>query len=76
VTDPDPKDTHYSLDFAYALRERNGTVHVEQDRHLYNLFSRAEWLGFLRDAGFRARTVSLEHSEAGRLISFVGTKPR
>ena len=76
VDDPDPTDTHYTLDFAYALREPDGTVHVEQDRHLYNLFSRAEWLRFVREAGFRARTVTFEHSDAGKLVTFVGTRPR
>lgn len=75
VNDPDPRDTHYTLDFAYMLREADGTMHVEQDRHLYNLFSRAQWLGFLRDAGFRARHVYFEHTDAGKLVAFVGTKP-
>lgn len=75
VSDPDPSDTHYSLDFAYTLREPDGTVRVEQDRHLYNLFSRAEWLRFVREAGFRARAITFDHSEAGKLTAFVGTKP-
>jgi len=75
VNDPNPRDSHYTLDFAYMLREPDGTVHVEQDRHLYNLFSRAQWLRFLREAGFRARVVRLDHSDAGLLTAFVGVKP-
>jgi SAM-dependent methyltransferase len=75
VSDPDPSDTHYTLDFAYLLREADGTVRVEQDRHLYNLFGRAQWLRFVREAGFRARAIAFDHSEAGRLTAFVGTKP-
>ena len=32
--DPDPTDTAYTVDFAYLLREADGSVHVEQDRHI------------------------------------------
>lgn len=75
VTDPDPNDTEFTLDFAYLLREPDGRVHVEQDRHHYCLFSKPEWVQLLRDAGFRARYIVQQHSDAGRLPVFVGTKP-
>jgi len=62
--DPDPADTTYTVDFAYLLREADGTVHVEQDRHIEGLFPRATWLQLLTAAGFAdARSVPFEHSD-------------
>jgi SAM-dependent methyltransferase len=75
--DPDPDDTTYTVDYAYLLREPDGTVHVEHDRHVEGLFSRAEWLGALRGAGFVAECVPLVHEEIDRVVDvFLGTRPR
>jgi len=57
IFDPDPTDTTYANDFAYMLREGNGPVRVEHDTHVMGLFSRDEWLTWLRVAGFEARMV-------------------
>jgi Methyltransferase domain len=67
--DPDPADTSYLVDYAYLLREADGSVHVEWDRHVEGLFARDTWLGILRDAGFQPEIVPVEHSElrAGQL---------
>jgi SAM-dependent methyltransferase len=54
--DPDPSDTTYTVDYAFMLREADGSVRVEQDRHVEGLFPRATWLMWLRDAGFDVRT--------------------
>jgi SAM-dependent methyltransferase len=75
VSDPDPRDTQFTLDFAYMLREPGGRVRVEQDRHYYCLFGKDEWLAFLRDAGFRARYLVQHHGDAGKLPVFLGRKP-
>jgi SAM-dependent methyltransferase len=61
--DPDPADTTYTVDYAYLLRESDGTTRVEWDRHTEGLFSRAEWLRLLSDAGFRPKMVPVDHSE-------------
>ncbi len=61
--DPDPSDSTYTVDFAYLLNERSGSVLVEQDRHVLGLFAQAEWLRLLADVGFEARAVSFRHSE-------------
>lgn len=62
--DPDPDDTTYLVEFAYLLRERDGTVRVEQDRHEVGLFARAEWIGALEEVGFvDVERVPFEHSE-------------
>jgi SAM-dependent methyltransferase len=75
--DPDPSDTTYVVDYAYLLRERDGSVHVERDRHIAGLFARAGWLRLLSEVGFRAAVVPLEHSEleAGTHEVFLGSKP-
>lgn len=76
--DPDPTDTTYITDFAYLLREAEGTVRVEQDRHIDGLFPRATWLRLLSEAGFGAvRVLPLEHSEVepGMTEIFVAVRP-
>ena len=74
--DPDPADTTYVVDYAYLLREADGSVRVEHDRHIEGLFSRDEWLRWLREAGFEPRSVQFNHSELepDRYLVFVGTK--
>ncbi len=61
--DPDPTDTTYTVDYAYLLREGDGSVRVERDRHIEGLFSRADWLALIDDVGFRPAYLPLEHSE-------------
>jgi len=75
--DPDPADSTYVVDYAYLLREGDGTAHVELDRHIEGLFSREDWLRFLTQSGFTARVVPFDHSELepGSYEIFVGSKP-
>lgn len=75
--DPDPADTTYVVDYAYVLREGDGSARVEHDRHIEGLFSRDEWLQVLADVGFVARAVPFDHSELepGSYEVFVGVKP-
>jgi trans-aconitate methyltransferase len=59
--DPDPADTEYVSEFAYLLRDA-GTdpdrpVRVVHDRHVMGLFGRDEWLRWLTETGFRARSL-------------------
>jgi len=74
--DPDPSDDTYTVDFAYLLRNADGSARVEHDRHLEGLFSRATWLRLLREAGFQARSVPFDHSEPepGSYELFVAVK--
>ena len=76
VWDPDPGETQYRVDYAYLLRERDGTVRVIHDSHREGLFARASWLSLLRDAGFDVRSVPLVHSEVepGAHEMFVGRR--
>ena len=75
--DPDPGDSTYTVDFAYLLREADGTVRVEQDRHVEGLFSRRTWLRLLDEAGFEAQALPFEHSEEepGSMEVFLAKRP-
>jgi hypothetical protein len=63
-------------DYAYLLRESDGSVRVEHDRHVEGLFARAEWMRVLAEVGFEARAVPFAHSEVDyRYEVFVATRP-
>ena len=55
-TDPDPADSTFISDFAYLLRDSDGAVRVEHDRHLQGIFPESVWIDSLTSAGFDIRT--------------------
>jgi SAM-dependent methyltransferase len=61
--DPDPADTTYLVDYSYLLRDSDGSIRVEWDRHTEGLFARADWLRLLAGAGFQPKVVPVDHSE-------------
>ena len=73
--DPDPDDTSYIVDYAYLLRETDGSVHAEHDRHIEGLFPRADWLRWLKDAGFQPAVLPLELTDTQTLEIFVCLTP-
>ncbi len=75
--DPDPSDTTYVMDFVYMLRDGDGSVQVVQDRHIFGLFARADWLRLLQEVGFQTRVLTFDHSELNPGIweLFLGVKP-
>ena len=75
ITDPDPSDTSYFVDFAILIRDRAGGMRVEHDRHTYGLFSRAEWRRLLREVGFVLNTPRATLDGLGRDF-FVGSRRR
>ena len=74
--DPDPTDNTYTVDYVYLLRSLDGSIRVEHDRHVEGLFSRQDWLNWLKEAGFDARSIPFDHSEleSGTYEVFVATK--
>jgi SAM-dependent methyltransferase len=76
--DPDPGDSCCLVDYAYLLREKDGSVRAIGDRHVEGLFPRADWLRLLASVGFDAKLVPFEHSELepGSYEVFVARKPR
>jgi hypothetical protein len=53
-------DTEYHVDFAIMLRDRDGTVRVEHDRHVEGIFPRETWLNVLEGAGFEVSCRKLD----------------
>ena len=72
--DPDPDDDTYLTDFAYLLREEDGKVRVEHDRHLLGVFPRVTWLELLGRAGFRAEVRVEDLGDPEPHEVFVATK--
>ncbi len=66
VTDPDPDDTTYQVDYAFLARHSDGSVEVRHDRHVEGLFGRQTWLDLLADVGFESLAVD---DPEGRLDS-------
>ena len=52
--DPDPNDTTFETVYALVLRDADGTVRVEMDRHTEGMFPRASWLKWMAAEGFAA----------------------
>jgi len=50
--DPDPTDTAVIADFAYLLREADGSTRALHDRHINGIFPEATGRRLLADAGF------------------------
>jgi len=67
--DPDPDDTSFIVDYAFLLREPDGSVTAVHDRHLNGLFDLETWHRLLADAGF-ADTATIRESDD------VGWNPR
>ncbi len=49
--DPDPSDDTYLVDYAFVMRDADGRVRVEHDRHVEGLFSRAQWIAWFGEVG-------------------------
>lgn len=74
--DPDPGDTQYTVDYVCILRERDGSVRVEHDRHVEGIFPRDTWLELMEEVGFVPERVPFHHSEVDRELEvFAGRKP-
>jgi len=65
VHDPNPDDNIFICDFAFLLREDDGSVSVDYDRHILGLFTKDEWLGILRRTGFDAEIIHAPYNEEG-----------
>lgn len=74
--DPDETDETIATEYAFVIREADGTTRVEHERHVHGLFPRQVWLDTLTRVGFDARSEVHQHSElpAGHEL-FIGVKP-
>ena len=68
--DHDPTDTEYTVHFAYLLRDSDGTVRTEFEKHRLGIFPRATWLRLIEKAGCQVYT----SRGPGKNEVFVGVK--
>ena len=68
--DPDAGDDTCLTDYAFVLRSPDGNVSAVHDRHVEGRFARKQWLAWLAEAGFRARS---ERDRWSRDV-FLGTR--
>jgi SAM-dependent methyltransferase len=55
TSDPDPADSTGEMLFTLVLREPNGEVHTEIERHTFGIFPRADWLRWFAELGLITR---------------------
>jgi SAM-dependent methyltransferase len=61
--DPDPKDTWRTTEYAFLLREVDGSIEVVHETHRTGLFGRDVWLRLLSEVGFDSEAVREETTE-------------
>jgi predicted TPR repeat methyltransferase len=69
IFDPDPQDSNYEMTFIYLIRQA-GVLSIEVDRHIAGLFSSAEWINSLEEAGFQVEMIEYDSAGPG----FIGQK--
>jgi SAM-dependent methyltransferase len=69
---PDEESSTFVTDFAFLLRERDGTTRIEHDVHTLGLFGREVWCRLLREAGFE---FGLDRSCPYGRDLFIATRP-
>ena len=75
--DPDPAGCICITDYVYVMRQPDGSIRVEHDRHVEGLFPRDEWLGQLREAGFAPFCFPVQHEGVDHSMDvFIGVRPR
>lgn len=74
--DPDPHDTWTLTEYAFLLREADGTMRVVHETHRTGLFGRDVWLQVLADVGFVPQAIPEETTEDRKPREmFLGHKP-
>jgi SAM-dependent methyltransferase len=75
--DPDPTDTWTVTEYAFLLREGDGSVRVVHETHRTGAFGRDRWLRLVAEAGFEASRLTEQTTEDRTPRDlFVGRRPR
>ncbi len=61
--DPDPSDQLVATDYAYILRNHDGSTQCIHDHSVEGIFSKSVWEKLLRSAGFMVSFEPIPHSE-------------
>ncbi len=75
--DPIPDDGQYQIDFAYLFRSPGiREPEVVGETHICGLFSKEDWMQWLRDAGFEpySEVIETDELEPGMYRVFIGKK--
>lgn len=72
---PNFGESSYDVDYAIMLKDENGMVTVEHDHHVFGLFSRDDWHGHLRQAGFELVGVDVQDPYPDEHAVFVARRP-
>jgi SAM-dependent methyltransferase len=77
ITDPDPGDTSYDVDYAVLLHEPGQEPRVAHDHHVEGLFPEHTWLHLLEHAGFESSVDrgSAEPDDDTSQTAFVALRP-
>jgi SAM-dependent methyltransferase len=76
VWDPDPSDTWVQTEYAFLLRDSDGSVRMVHESHRTAVFSRDVWLRLLAETGFEPSTVTEETTEERTPRElFIGRRP-
>ncbi|MHB8575606.1 MAG: class I SAM-dependent methyltransferase [Dehalococcoidia bacterium] len=76
MTDTDPTDTTYEVDYAYLFHEDGKPVRIAHDRHVEGLFGCDDWLRLLRDRGFTATSAPADVPDAPEgYTMFIAVRP-
>ena len=74
TVEADPKGTTYDVHYAYLLND--GTrVWAEYDHHVCGLFSRAQWIATMENAGFMVETPELDPEVHEEQVAFLCRRP-
>ncbi len=63
---PNPNDNKVESVFIYIIKNSDGSVRVEEDRHITGIFSINTWLSLMEQAGFRTKRLPYPVHENGR----------
>jgi SAM-dependent methyltransferase len=74
VSDPDPADSTYDIDFVIVLKEPGQPVRVVQDHHVVGLFPESTWRRLIEDAGLELVEVDVEDPYAEEHAVFVARR--
>ena len=73
VTDPDPTDSTYDVDYAILRRHPDGRVEVSHDHHVEGLFPRQRWLELMGEVGFVDASSQIDEEDR---VVFAGRRAR
>ena len=76
VTDPDPGDTTYEVDYAVVLHDRGQESRVVHDHHVEGVFPEHTWLHLLEHVGFEPSVdrASAEDDDDTSQVVFLGRR--